>query len=850
MADRAAARIEQLLSKMTTAEKAALMTGRDMWSVNPVDRLGIPALKVTDGPNGARGTGLLGTGTPALCLPCGSALGATWNPALVEALGRALAEETRARGFHVLLAPTVNIHRSPLGGRNFECYSEDPHLTGSIAVGFITGVQAGGVGTTIKHFVANDSEFERNTIDSVVPERALREVYLRPFEMAVTEAGAWGLMAAYNRVNGSYACENAEMLTDVLADEWGFDGVVVSDWFGTRSTVASANAGLHLEMPGRGRFYGPDLASAVEDGDVDEAVLDDSVLRLLTLMERTGALDDPLDRVEAELDVPAHRDLARRAATEAMVLLCNDGLLPLDTSALGSLAVIGPNAASAMIMGGGSSALVPQHDTSPLDALEARLDDVDVAYEPGTLTERTVRPIPSRLLDGGFSVEYFDGPGWRGDPLLVERRSDGRILRVGDVPGMSDSGLFTARATATLVPEFTGVHTLAMAQVGRARVLLDGRQVLDGMTDPPGQGEAFFGLGSEEITAEVHLEAGVPVPVVVEYSSEGAFMFRGAQVGLRPPDGGDLIERAEALAAASDVALLVVGTNDDWETEGRDRGSMDLPGDQPELIRRVVAANPRTVVVVNAGSVVTMDWADEASAVIQAWFGGQEMADALVDVLFGDAEPGGRLPTTVPRRLEDTPAFTNYPGENGEVRYGEGVFVGYRWYDARDIEPCFPFGHGLGYGTVGWAEAVVSCEPTVAELAGGAEIVVSVELTNSGDRTTTEVVQCYVSETDPALARPPRELRGFAKVELQPGEKSVAEICLGHRAFAYYDPGDPTWADRSTRLPVATGGGRAGPGHRPEPGWYADPGDYEICLGASSRDIRQIIPVHLGCSGG
>ena len=276
MADRAAARIEQLLSKMTTAEKAALMTGRDMWSVNPVDRLGIPALKVTDGPNGARGTGLLGTGTPALCLPCGSALGATWNPALVEALGRALAEETRARGFHVLLAPTVNIHRSPLGGRNFECYSEDPHLTGSIAVGFITGVQAGGVGTTIKHFVANDSEFERNTIDSVVPERALREVYLRPFEMAVTEAGAWGLMAAYNRVNGAYACENADMLRGVLVDEWGFDGVVVSDWFGTRSTVASANAGLHLEMPGRGRFYGSDLVSAVEDGDVDEAVLDDS----------------------------------------------------------------------------------------------------------------------------------------------------------------------------------------------------------------------------------------------------------------------------------------------------------------------------------------------------------------------------------------------------------------------------------------------------------------------------------------------------------------------------------------------------------------------------------------------
>ncbi|MBC8195243.1 MAG: glycoside hydrolase family 3 protein [Acidimicrobiia bacterium] len=843
-------RVERFLAELTRDEKVALMTGRDMWAVNPVERLGIPALKVTDGPNGARGAGLLGTGTPALCLPCGSALGATWNPDLVEALGGVLAEETRARGFHVLLAPTVNIHRSPLGGRNFECYSEDPHLTGSIAVAFIRGVQAGGVGTTVKHFVANDSEFERNTIDSVVPERALREIYLRPFEMAVKEAGAWGLMAAYNRVNGTYACESAEMLSGVLVDEWGFDGVVVSDWFGTRSTVASANAGLHLEMPGPGRFYGSDLESAVEGGDVDEAVLDDSARRLLTLLERTGALDDPLDRPEAKLDVEAHRDLARQAAIEAMVLLSNDGLLPLKYGDLERLAVIGPNVASAMIMGGGSSALVPQHDTSPLAALQARLGGIDVVYEPGTFTERTVRPVPSRLLVDGFSVEYFDGPDWAGAPLLVEQRADGRILRVGDVAGVSQEGLFTARATGTLVPEFTGTHTLAMAQVGRARVLVDGVVILDGITDPPGRGEAFFGLGSDEITAELSLDEGVPVGIVVEYSSEGAFMFRGAQVGLRPPDDGDLIDRAVAVAASSDAVVLVVGTNDDWETEGRDRGSMDLPGDQPELIRRVVAANPRTVVVVNAGSVVTMDWIDGTGAVLQTWFGGQEMAAALVDVLFGEVEPGGRLPTTVPRRMEDTPAFTNYPGENGEVRYGEGVFVGYRWYDVRDIEPCFPFGHGLGYGEIDWGDTAVSAVPTIGELAGGAEVVVTVELTNIGDRVATEVVQCYVSESEPALARPPRELRGFAKVELLPGESSVAEIRLGHRAFAYYDPGDPTWSDRSARLPVAAGGGGAGPGHRPEPGWYADPGSYEILMGASSRDIRDVLAVYLDDDNG
>ena len=302
-------RIDTLLADLTLEEKAALMTGRGLWDANPVERLGIPALKVTDGPNGARGTGLLGTGTPALCIPCGSALGATWDRELVEELGAVLAAETRARACHVLLAPTVNIHRTPLGGRNFECYSEDPVLTGRIAAAFIRGVQGGGVGTTIKHFVANDSEFERNSIDSVVPDRALREVYLRPFEIAVSEAEPWGLMGSYNRVNGTFACENRWLLTEVLREEWGFDGIVVTDWFAAKSTTTMAGSGLDLEMPGVGRFYGPALVAAVEAGEVDEASLDASARRLLTLLERTGAFDDPLDRPELELDEPAHRAL-------------------------------------------------------------------------------------------------------------------------------------------------------------------------------------------------------------------------------------------------------------------------------------------------------------------------------------------------------------------------------------------------------------------------------------------------------------------------------------------------------------------------------------------------------------
>ncbi|MBT4677529.1 MAG: glycoside hydrolase family 3 protein, partial [Acidimicrobiaceae bacterium] len=396
--------IDELLGELTLSEKVSLMGGRDLWSVQPVERLGIPSLKVTDGPNGARGTGLLGTGIPSLCIPSGTALGATWNPELVEELGGVLAAETRARGCHVLLAPTVNLHRTPLGGRNFECMSEDPYLTGRIAVGYIRGVQAGGVATTVKHFVANDSEFERTTISSEIDERTLREVSMRPFQMAVEDGGTWGVMASYNRVNGTYTAENRWMLDTVLRGEWGFDGIVISDWFGARSTAASAMAGLDLEMPGPPRWYGSRLVEAVEAGDVPESVVDAAVRRLLVLAERTRTFDEPHDREEQQLDEPAHRLLARRASTEAMVLLKNDGILPLAVDRLASLAVIGPNAATAMIMGGGSAALVAQHETSLLDALTARMgSQLEIRYEPGVVTDRTARPL------GGHTTERSDG---------------------------------------------------------------------------------------------------------------------------------------------------------------------------------------------------------------------------------------------------------------------------------------------------------------------------------------------------------------------------------------------------------------------------------------------------------
>ena len=408
-------RIDELLAQLTLEEKVDLVTGHDMWHTRRNDRLGIGSMKVTDGPNGARGDGLMGTGTRTACVPCGSVLGATWDPALVERLGQLLGDESRAKGAHVLLAPTINLHRSPKGGRNFECYSEDPILTGRLAAGFVRGVQSRGVATTAKHFVGNDSEYERNTINTRADERTLRELYLVPFEHVVKDAGGWGIMSAYNRLNGTFCSEHEWLLDTVLRDEWGFDGFVVSDWFAVRSTADSANAGLSLEMPGEGNWYGPKLVAAAEAGEVTDAALDRIVADVLRVMERTGALDGDGVAEEKPLDRPEDRALAREASIAGTVLLRNDGILPLDPGAVGSIALIGPNAYQAKVMGGGSAKVNAYRAVSPLEALGDRFGDaITVGYEKGCDIDRTTPPITRPLLDGDVTVEYFKRPRSRG----------------------------------------------------------------------------------------------------------------------------------------------------------------------------------------------------------------------------------------------------------------------------------------------------------------------------------------------------------------------------------------------------------------------------------------------------
>jgi beta-glucosidase len=827
--------IELLLRGLTLEEKASFTAGADMWTVPGLPDHGIPAVTVTDGPNGARGSALLGAGRiTAACVPCGSSLGASWDPALVEEVGHVLGEEARTKGSRVLLAPTINLHRHPLGGRGFECYAEDPLLSGRIAAGFVRGVQSRGVAATAKHFIANESEFERTTISSVVDERSLRELYLVPFEIAIKEAGLLAVMTSYNRVNGKWCSEDRELLQDVLRGDLGFDGLVMTDWFAVGSTVDSARAGLDLQMPGPDRFYGAPLAKAVADGRLEADVLDGIAYRWLQLIDRLGAWNDQPVR-EVAVELPVHREIAHRAAVAGTVLLRNNGVLPLAEPE--SIALIGPLAARAHIMGGGSAQLRPHRSPSLYEVLSPQLGD-RLVHERGCDIDKTVRP----LIAPGTRLEFFDSLDWTGPVHARSVEGDLKMLWFGSPEPGLDEDAFSFRATARLEVLDTGTHVLTLVQAGRARLLVDGVTVIDGFTDPPAMGEEFFGLGSQQVEVALDLVAGAAVELVVEYSAERSQFLHGVQIGHRPPQVDDPIGAAVAAARLADVAIVVVGTTEEWESEGHDRASMELPGDQDELVRRVCAVNPRTVVVVCAGAPVTMPWAEDAAAVLLPWLGGQELAHALDDMLFGRAEPSGRLPVTFPERIEHTPAYGSFPGENGVAVYREGLLVGYRWYDSRHLPVRFPFGHGGSYTTFAWGAASLS-SPTYEP---GDELVVRVPVTNTGDRPGSEVVQVYVRPPASHLQRARTELRGFAKVYLDPGETREVEVVLRDRAFAYWDSA----SDQHDYLVERLGEGSVvpadqGPVARTVKGWYVDSGPVEIVVARSVADVVEVLPLEI-----
>lgn len=802
--------LEALLVALTLEEKVALLAGRGFWVTTAVPRLGIPAVKVSDGPNGARGDGV--SGASAASFPVGSALGSTWNAPLVREVGRVLGQEARTKNAQLLLGPTVNLQRTPLGGRNFECYSEDPWLTARIATAFISGVQAEGVGACIKHFVCNDSEYQRHSISSDVDERTLREVYLLPFELAVREARPWAVMSAYNRVNGIFASSHTDLLRGVLKGEWGFEGIVVSDWGAALETEHNLSGGLDLEMPGPTRSRGAALVAAVRAGRVQQADVDDATRRMLAFIARSGRFAQPDAQPERSDDRPEHRALARRAAAEGMVLLKNDGVLPLSPRAVRRLAVVGPNALAGQIQGGGSSAVFPHYQIMPLDGLRAGAD-WQVEHAPGCFNHKYLPiPAPGMLTSNGrpgARLKLYN-PGE--EHPAVERVVELTFNPMGGLPlnmlgGSKVGGTFTAEIDAEWTPDVSGRYQLGLLSAGLARLYLDGEQLIDNWTSQE-PGEAFFSWGSTEKRATVTLEAGRSYHYRIEFQSKADVLVTGVRYGILPPHPDDLLGQAVAKARGADAVVLVVGGNADWETEGNDRQTLVLPGEQDALIDAVLAANPRSVVVINSGAPIAMPWYDRAGAVLQAWLPGQEFGNALADLLTGAVNPSGRMPCTVPMRLQDTPAYTSYPGENGRVLYGERGFVGYRWYDARDIEPRVPFGHGLSYTRFAYENL------RVAPAADG--VIVTVEVENVGSVPGQEVVQLYLAPGASAVQRPVQELRAFEKRQLQPGERQTLRFELGPRDFAIWD------IDTS--------------------GWLAEAGSYEIRVGASSRDIRLTCP--------
>ncbi|MFI9207184.1 glycoside hydrolase family 3 protein [Streptomyces sp. NPDC053253] len=775
------AAVEAALGKLDLDTKTRLLAGQDMWSLPALPEIGLSSLVMSDGPIGVRGVRWTAD-DPSVALPSPTALAAAWDPALARRAGRLLAQEARRKGVHVLLAPTVNLHRSPLGGRHFEAYSEDPYLTGAIGTGYVQGVQDGGVGTTVKHFVANDAETDRFTVDNRIAARPLRELYLAPFEAIVRNTHPWGIMTAYNQVNGVTMTEHRYLVNEVLRGEWGFDGYNVSDWMAARSTTGDIEGGLDVAMPGPVTVYGEALAAAVRAGEAEESAVDAAVRNVLRLAARVGALEGApavVTEHPAAIDGDA---LAREIARRGFVLVRNESAaLPLKN---GTVALSGAAARAARVLGGGSAQVFPDHVVSPLDGLTAALPD-------GALTF-TVGADPSDELT----------PAAEGFTLRARcRDAEGRVLGEGSLPngqvqwigddlpaGVTHEELASIEVLGTFTPLESGEHSFGTRGLGAFTLAVAGETVFDGVqamgpeTDPF---EAFFGSPVER--AKVALTAGETVEVSLHHTLNKEFasplpavMFSFVHLGPRR-DPDELIAEAVEAARAADTAVVVVATTERVESEGFDRKDLVLPGRQDELVRAVAAANPNTVVVVNAGSPVEMPWREDVAAILLSWFPGQEGGAALADVLTGAEEPGGRLPTTWPAALADVPVTEVTPTE-GALDYTEGVFIGYRAWDKAGAVPAYPFGHGLGYTT--WSYDSLTAGPDT----------VTVRLTNTGDRTGREVVQVYLAPVSDDRDRPARWLAGFASVEAAPGETVETEIALPRRAFEIWDEEKNAWA--------------------------------------------------------
>jgi beta-glucosidase len=801
-------RVDALLSQMTLEEKIDLLGGVDGFFIRGLPRLNVPRMKMADGPIGVRNFG------PATTMAGGIALAATWNPELAERVGKEIGRDARAKGVHFLLGPGVNIYRAPMNGRNFEYFGEDPFLASRIAVGYINGVQSQGVSATVKHFMGNNSEFDRHNTDSIIDERTMREIYLPVFEAAVKEAHVGAVMDSYNLTNGEHMTQNGYLNADVLKKEWGFKGIAMSDWTSTYDAVAAANGGLDLEMPSAIFMSRKNLIPAIEQGKVSTAVIDDKVRRIL----RTAIQFGWLDRDQTDISVPRYnlqgREAALEAARQAFVLLKNDGnLLPLSKEKIKSIAIIGPDAYPAVPVGGGSARVQPFSAVSLLEGLSNLVGaTADVYYHRGIpsladMAEATNFSTDEKNGQRGVRAEYFQTEDLQGTPVAT--RTEAHINFGPGTRAAFPGQTLSSRWTGYYFPAGVGPYEIFVESTGEDgghyRLSVDDKPVLDNWTTSKGLTESTTLL----------LDA-TPHKVVLE--QRGRSRWLGARLRLGIMQSNNVVEvDGKALAAKADAVVLAVGFDPETESEGSDR-TFHLPPGQDELIREIVAANKKTIVVVTSGGSVDMNaWIDRVPALIQSWYAGQEGGTALAEILFGDVNPSGRLPITFERRWDDNPVHGSYyPGEGTKrVLYKEGLLVGYRGYQpANHAKPLFPFGYGLSYTSFKYSNLTISPVSGSSSIStsAGPLFEVSFDVTNTGNRAGDEVAQAYVVETRSAVVPRPLELKGFSKLSLRPGETRRVKIPLDARSLSYYDVMKKQWR--------------------------ADPGSYDVIVGRSSEQAE------------
>lgn len=787
-------RVEAILSKMTLEQKIDYIGGTHSFYVREIPELGVPAFKMADGPIGVRNYG------PSTTFAAGIALSASWDPEIAKRVGTMIGHDARTRGVHYMLGPGANIYRAPMNGRNFEYLGEDPFLAGRMAVGYVTGMQSTGVSATIKHYMGNNSEFLRHDSDSLIDERTMREIYMPAFEAAVREGHVGAIMNSYNLVNGEHATQNSFINNQVAKKDWGFDGVMMSDWVATYDAVGAANGGLDLEMPAGMLMNQKALLPAIKEGKVSVATIDEKVRRILRLGVRMGWLDrDQTDLTWSRFSAES-KQTALDAALASMVLLKNDGgLLPLDKSAVKTIAVIGPGAYPGVPVGGGSAQVRPFTTVSFLEGLGRYAGaSANVTYSRGIPTiedmARNTRFTEEPNGKRGVTLELFGNGKLEGKAISSkkvfginnnEAWDDTEFEAIFEENGLDYSALAEQGGTSM---RWTGYYTVAKATTcevfmqhsgenGGYRLFIDDKPVFD-------QWEIVTALTA---VAKVPLTAGTH-KVVVEHHSKNPFGGTKMRVGISDPEQ-QVSDEAKALAKNADVVVLSVGFDPETESEGSDR-TFQLPPAQDQLIKEIAALNKKVVVVITSGGAVDMmQWIDKVPGLIQAWYAGEEGGSALPKILFGEVTPSGHLPVTFEKRWEDNPSHDYYYSDKDRrVHYTEGIFMGYRGYEKNGTKPLFPFGYGLSYTTFKYANLKVT--PVSA---ADAKYEVTLDVTNTGKRAGAAVAQVYVGVTNTAVPRPPKELKGFAKVNLQPGETKKVTIPLNARSFAYYDVTAHTW---------------------------------------------------------